>query len=60
MNVEFIEAIGNLFTESFKILEALGNGFNWFIIVIMFVLAVVWIKKMGDFNNEAKQNGTLK
>jgi len=60
MDAEFVNAIGELFTESFKLLSALGNGFNWFIIVIMFILAVIWIKKMGDFNQEAKQNGTLK
>ncbi len=60
MDAAFIEAIGDLFTESFKLLTLLGNGFNWFIIVIMAILGVIWIKKMGDFNKEAKQNGTLK
>lgn len=60
MDTAFIEAIGALFTESFKLLTALGNGFNWFIIVIMSILAVIWIKKMADYNKEAEQNGTLK
>ena len=60
MNTAFIEAIGDLFTDSFAILRFLGNGFNWLIIVIMFILGVVWIKKMSDFNREADQNGTLK
>lgn len=60
MDTEFIEAIGNLFTESFALLRLLGDGFNWLIIVIMFILSVIWIKKMGDYNKEAERNGTLK
>jgi flagellar biogenesis protein FliO len=60
MNTSFVEAIGDLFTQSFAILRFLGNGFNALIAVIMFILAVIWIKKMGDFNREAEQNGTLK
>jgi flagellar biogenesis protein FliO len=60
MNTAFVEAIGDLFTQSFAILRFLGNGFNALIAVIMFILAVIWIKKMGDFNREAEQNGTLK
>lgn len=60
MDVEFIDAIGQLFTDSFAILRLLENGFNWFIIGIMSILMVVWIKKMGDFNKEADKNGTLR
>lgn len=60
MDVEFIEAIGALITESFKLLTALGNSFNWFIIVIIATLGVIWIKKMADYNKEADRNGTLK
>ena len=60
MNTAFVEAIGDLFTQSFAILRFLGDGFNWFIIVIMAILGVVWIKKMADFNREAEENGTLK
>lgn len=55
-----MDLLGELFTWTFGILRALGNNFNWFIIVIMSILGVIWIKKMGDFNKEAKQNGTLK
>ncbi|MEZ4721457.1 MAG: hypothetical protein R2813_06215 [Flavobacteriales bacterium] len=57
---ELMDLLGELFTWTFGILRALGNNFNWFIIVIMSILGVIWIKKMGDFNKEAKQNGTLK
>ena len=60
MNTAFVEAIGDLFTQSFAILRILGNNFNALIVVIMTILAVVWIKKMSDFNREADQNGTLK
>ena len=60
MNTAFVEAIGDLFTQSFAILRILGNNFNALIVVIMTILAVVWIKKMSDFNREADQNGTLR
>jgi len=26
----------------------------------MAILGVIWVKKMGDFNREADQNGTLR
>ncbi|GAB5539444.1 MAG: hypothetical protein Salg2KO_15470 [Salibacteraceae bacterium] len=57
---DILEPIEMLFQWTFGLLEALGNGFNWFIIVIMSILGVIWIKKMADFNREAKNNGTLK
>ena len=60
MNTAFVEAIGDLFTESFAILRFLGDGFNYFIMVVMFIMAVIWIKKMADFGREAERNGTLK
>lgn len=62
MNADFIEWLGELMLDSFGLLRLLADGhnfFNWVIIVIMAILAVVWIKKMGDFNKEAEQNGTL-
>lgn len=55
-----MEALGQLTLDSFALLRALGNGFNWFIIVIMFILSVIWIKKMADYNRDAAENGTLK
>jgi hypothetical protein len=60
MNSDFIYSIGDLILESFALLRFLGNGFNWLIIVIMFILGVIWIKKMADYNKEADENGTLR
>lgn len=57
---ELMDWIAAIAQWSFKILEVLGNGFNWLIIVVISILAVVWIKKMADFNKEAARNGTLK
>ena len=60
MDTEFVDAIGQLFTESFAILRFLENGFNWIIIGIIAILMVIWVKKMSDFNKEADKNGTLR
>jgi len=60
MDAEFVNTIGQLFTDSFAILRLLENGFNWFIIGIGIILLVIWVKKMADYNKEADQNGTLR
>jgi hypothetical protein len=60
MDAEFVNAIGQLFTDSFAILRLLENGFNWMIIGIIAILMVIWVKKMSDFNKEADKNGTLR
>ena len=60
MDAEFVNTIGQLFTDSFAILRLLENGFNWFIIGIGIILMVIWVKKMSDYNKEADQNGTLR
>ncbi len=60
MDAEFVDAIGQLFTDSFAILRLLENGFNWMIIGIIAILMVIWVKKMSDFNKEADKNGTLR
>ena len=57
---DLLEPIEMLFQWSFGLLEMLGNSFNWIIIVLMSILGVIWIKKMGDYNREAKEKGTLK
>lgn len=59
MNAELIEGIGEAIAWSFGILEALGNGFNWFLIAVITVMTFGWIRKMISFKSEAKQNGTL-
>jgi hypothetical protein len=60
MDAEFVDTIGQLFTDSFAILRFLENGFNWFIIGVGLILMVIWVKKMFDYNKEADQNGTLR
>ncbi|MEQ9188776.1 MAG: hypothetical protein RLP15_13660 [Cryomorphaceae bacterium] len=63
MNADFIEWLGDMTLESFALLRLLADGhnfFNWLIISIMAILAVIWVKKMVDFNREADQNGTLR
>ena len=60
MDAEFVNTIGQLFTDSFAILRLLENGLNWFIIGIGIILLVIWVKKMADYNKEADQNGTLR
>lgn len=57
---ELMECTGQFCLWAFGGLRALGNGFNWTIIVVMFIMGVIWVKKMGDFNREARENGTLK
>jgi hypothetical protein len=57
---KLVYATGDLIQWSFGILEALENKFNWAIIGVMSIMAIIWIKKMADFNREAKENGTLK
>jgi hypothetical protein len=57
---DILEPIVALFDWTFGLLEAAGNGFNWLIIGVISILAIIWIKKMADFNKEAEENGTLK
>ncbi|MBT3648736.1 MAG: hypothetical protein HN542_10890 [Flavobacteriales bacterium] len=57
---ELMDWLAVIFEWTFGILTSLGNGFNVFIIIMMSILGVIWIKKMGDFNKEARQNNTLK
>ena len=60
MDADFIEGLGELIAWSFGILEALGNGFNWVIIFVIFIMTVIWVRRMGQYNREARDNGTLK
>ncbi|MDQ3192834.1 MAG: uracil phosphoribosyltransferase [Bacteroidota bacterium] len=57
---ELIYGLGELFQESFKVLEALGNIPNYIFIVIGFILLFYWIKEMAKYNREAEEKGTLK
>lgn len=57
---EILDKTGEIFQWTFGILEGLGNGFNWLIIVVMFILGVIWVSRMVKYNREAAQNNTLK
>jgi len=57
---ELVDAIAAMIQWTFKLLVAVGGFFNVVIIIVAFLLAVIWIKKMFDFNKEAERNGTLK
>ena len=57
---DILDKTAEFFQWSFGILEALGDGFNWLIIVVMSILGVVWVSRMVKYNKEAAQNGTLK
>lgn len=57
---ELMDWLAAVFQWTFRMLEGVGNGFNVLIIIVMSILGVIWIKKMGDFNKEARQNNTLK
>jgi len=56
---DFIYLLGDLFTETFEILPALGNIPNYLYAVIMAAGTVYWLKWQIDLNKEAKENGTL-
>lgn len=55
-----MDVLAAIFQWTFELLRSVNNGFNVFIIIVMFILGIIWVKKMGDYNREARQNGTLK
>ncbi len=62
---EIIYGIGDLIFASFDLLKitAINNTdsiVNWFYIVALFLLIVVWVKQQANYNKEAEQNGTMK
>lgn len=57
---ELMDFIAEICLWSFQILEKLNNNFNWLIIAVMSVMGIIWVKKMADFNREAREKGTLK
>lgn len=60
MDAQFMEGLGDLVAQSFLLLEAIGNSFNYFMIGVGFILMVIWVRRMAQYNREAAQNGTLK
>ncbi len=62
---ELVYGIGDLIFASFDLLKitAINNQdsiVNWFYIVAIFVLLVVWVKVQADYNKKAEREGTLK
>ena len=52
--------IGNFFQWTFKFMKGAGNVPNLIFWIIICSLIVVWLRMQAQFNNEAKQKGTLK
>lgn len=52
--------LAEIFAMTFELIEVLGDGFNWILISIMFVIGLILIKMLVDKNREAERNGTLK
>lgn len=55
-----MEALGDFFEWTFKILPILGNIPNVLFIILGFVLLFFWLKMQSDFNKKAEREGTLK
>lgn len=57
---EAMDWLAEIFAMTFELIEVLGDGFNWILISIMFVIGLILIKMLVDKNREAERNGTLK
>ncbi|MAX79136.1 MAG: hypothetical protein CL843_03055 [Crocinitomicaceae bacterium] len=62
---DLIYGIGDLVFSSFELLKITASNnqdsfVNWFYIVAIFVLLVVWVRAQAKYNKEAERNGTLK
>lgn len=60
MFTDFIYALGDIFTETFKVLPILGNNLNAILIIVGFVMLFYWLNEMAKHNRKAAKNGTLK
>jgi hypothetical protein len=56
---DFIYGLGDLFLESFKLLELLNNEFNWLLILVGAGFGAFWIASLVKFSKKAKEDGTL-
>lgn len=52
--------IGEFFQMIFPGVEKLGDIPNVFFIVVCFVALIIWVRRLGQYNKEAAQNGTPK
>jgi hypothetical protein len=56
---DFVYGLGDFFWWAFQGMEFLGNNFNWFLILVGFVMILWWISQLVKFGKEARQNGTI-
>ena len=57
---DLMYATEKLFRASFRVLEKLNMNTNKVLFFIGAVAAILWIKRMMEYDREAEQNGTLK
>jgi hypothetical protein len=58
---DFWYAVGDFFTETFKILPVLGDSVNWLFISLIATALVVWMSMQKKYNSaEMKESGKLK
>lgn len=58
---DFWYAVGDIFTETFKILPVLGDTVNWMFIGFISAALTVWMFMQGKYNSaEMKESGKLK
>ncbi|MFT4754836.1 MAG: hypothetical protein ACI9GM_001099 [Salibacteraceae bacterium] len=58
---DFWYAVGDFFTETFKILPLLGDPVNWVFISLIATGLTIWLFKQAKYNaKEMKENGKLK
>jgi len=56
---DFIYLLGDIFRAIFKILPTLGNLPNYLIALALVFGAIYWLRMQKNFNQEAKDNGTI-
>lgn len=60
-STDFWYAIGDIFTETFKILPVLGDSVNWLFIALIALGLTIWMFMQAKYNSEEmKESGKLK
>lgn len=58
---DFWYAVGDFFTETFKILPVLGDSVNWMFIGLIAMGLTIWMFMQAKYNaKEMKESGKLK
>jgi len=62
---DLVYGLGDLIYASFDLLKITATSnqdsfVNWFYIVAIFLLIVVWVRAQVNYNKEAERNGTMK